>query len=774
MIEIVHTPTGQEHPYEQLPEERFPREPLAGEPFVMGIATRPPGAVQHVRVHTRIDDRLGPTVDAVRQDDWQPELEAGVGAEFLERAVRVEQDIWRAQLVAPDAGQTLIYRIEADEQSGLHSTLHPAAWRKGAAELSSLPMRKLQPGAWAMQVMQAGDTIEASADRGDGRLPAVQQIEWLTDGACAHRVRLTFACAPDEAFYGLGERYNALNQRGEILDVRCYEQYKNQGKRTYMPIPFLLSSKGYGLYVESKRWMQFDLAASLPGCWTLEAELGPDETLRLIWFVGDDPLEIISRFTLMTGPPALPPLWAFGLWMSGNEWNSQARVMEEVEQSIAHGITASVIVIEAWSDETTFYIWNGAEYTPIRGDHTFRYEDFTFPADGKWPDPKGMIDALHGQGLRVLLWQVPVLKAIEAPHAQHDADKAYFEREQLGVQEVDGSLYKVRPFWFRGGYLWDVTNPAARAWWLGKRVYLLDELGIDGFKTDGGEHLWGRQTQFWDGRKGDELWNQYPKLYSEAYYQFANAKRDGDAIVFSRAGFVGSQTAPAHWAGDEDSTWDAFRASILAGLSAGISGIPFWGWDLGGFSGDVPTAELYLRSAAMAAFCPIMQYHSEFNQHRKPCRDRTPWNIRTRTGDSRMVPVFRFFVNVRHNLMPYIWREAQHAAQTGQPMMRALALWHVDASPYQYMFGRDLLVNPVVEEGITNWSVYLPEGDWYDLWTGAYFPGRKTVEMPAPLECIPVFVRGGAKVPVRLGSGGALGEHVVLSNEANAVLSFGG
>ncbi len=208
----------------------------------------------------------------------------------------------------------------------------------------------------------------------------------------ARRVRITFASAPDEAFFGLGERYNALNQRGEVLDVRCYEQYKNQGKRTYFPVPFMLSSAGYGVYVESQRWMQFDLAATQPDAWTLEADLGPDETLNLTWFTGDSPLDIIGQFTQMTGPAVLPPLWAFGLWMSGNEWNSQARVQHEVEQSLAHEIIPSVLVIEAWSDETTFYIWNDAQYTPVSGDAALHYDDFTFPAEGKWPDPKGMID----------------------------------------------------------------------------------------------------------------------------------------------------------------------------------------------------------------------------------------------------------------------------------------------------------------------------------------------------------------------------------------------
>lgn len=566
-------------------------------------------------------------------------------------------------------------------------------------------------------------------------LPELQKIEWLTDGT---RVRLTFTCSENERFYGLGERFNALNQRGEILDVRCYEQYKNQGKRTYMPIPFLLSSQKYGLWVESNRWMQFDLSAS--GSWTLEADLGADKSLKLVWFTDDDPMALVGKFTLYTGQPALPPEWAFGLWMSGNEWNSQARVMHEVALSKQHEIFPSLLVIEAWSDETTFYIWNDAEYEAVSGDERLHAADFKFPKEGKWPDPQGMIDALHADGIRVLLWQVPVFKKAESPHVQHEADKTYFEQQNFGVQEADGSLYKVRPFWFRDGYLLDVTNPAAAQWWMQKRAYLLTEMGIDGFKTDGGEHLWGSQTRFADGRTGEELWNLYPKLYTQIYYDFATQQKQGDALTFSRAGYTGSQTSPAHWAGDENSTWEAFRHSILAGLSAGLSGILFWGWDLGGFSGETPGAELYLRSAAMAVFCPIMQYHSEYNAHREP-RDRTPWNIQDRTGDARVIPFFREWMRVRNQLMPYIWQEAQFSAQTGQPMMRALQVFDPQASPYQYFFGRDLLVSPVVQEGVSRWSVYLPEGEWLDWWTKQVYMGNQTYEIDAPLDKIPVFFR---------------------------------
>lgn len=764
MLTIIHTPLGLEHPYTQRPEERFPRQPLAGEPFTIGIMTRPQGATKTVTVHTRLDGTPGPSVSASLIRNWQHQ-EEGLGAETLAPRTRADQDLWRADLVAPAHGQTLTYWIEAGGQRGPHYTVRGEAWER---QPGGVTVDEVEPGEWRMRIQREASSTSA----GQPPLPQIQAVEWLTDGERARRVRITFACAPEEAFFGLGERFNALNQRGEILDIRCYEQYKNQGTRTYIPIPFLLSSAGYGLSVESNRWMQFDLAATQPDQWSLEADLGPDERLSLRWLLADSPLEIIGRFTQRTGPARLPPLWAFGLWMSGNEWNSQARVIHEVEQSLAHEIIPSVLVIEAWSDETTFYIWNDAQYAPMPGAQAPRYEDFTFPAEGKWPDPKAMVDWLHRRNIRLLLWQIPVLKAPDQAHPQHNADRTYFEQQGFGVREEDGSLYTVRPLWFRDSYVWDVTHPAAREWWLQKRAYLLDDLSIDGFKTDGGEHLWGSALRFADGRRGDELWNVYPQLYTEAYSQFANEKRAGDALTFSRAGFVGSQHSPAHWAGDENSTWEAFRHSILAGLSAGISGIPFWTWDLGGFSGEIPSADLYLRSAAMAAFSPLMQYHSEFNHHREPCRDRTPWNIQAQTGHEQVIPIFRSLVNLRHNLMPYIWREAQHAVATGQPMMRALALWDRHASPYQYFFGRDLLVCPVVNSGADTWPVYLPAGEWVDFWTHARYTGGQTIDTVAPLDRIPVFVPAGTVIPVSLGEHKRLGEYVPLSSTGNSELRF--
>jgi alpha-glucosidase (family GH31 glycosyl hydrolase) len=600
----------------------------------------------------------------------------------------------------------------------------------------------------------------------------------LGDDEIMEAVIFSFSSPLDEGFYGFGERFNALNQRGQRLDVRVYEQYKNHGLRTYLPMPLFVSSQGYGLLVQSLRYSVFDLAQNGPDCWTLKTELGEQKQIALDILLGDRThlLDIVARLNALTGRPVLPPHWAFGLWMSSNEWNTQARVEEIVEQNERHEIPASVIVLEAWSDENTFYIWNDARYLPKPGYEYFHYDDFDFPTDGKWPDPKGMVDDLHKKGLRLLLWQIPVLKVNEDSHAQLAQDTETMLENGFYVHNEDGSPYLIRPFWFHDGLLMDFSHPRGVDWWMQKRTYLLAELGIDGFKTDGGEHIWGRDLVFADGRKSDEIWNEYPNLYAGAYFQFAR-KYKSDAITFSRAGYTKAQAFPCHWAGDENSTWEAFQRSILAGLNAGISGIAFWGWDFAGFSGEIPTAELYLRAAAMATFCPIMQYHSEFNHHRQPSNDRTPWNIAERTQTPEVLSVFRFFARLRMNLLPYILHTAQKSASTGLPMMRALCLAYPQdekacAYPYQYLFGDSLLVAPVVESDLSAVEVYLPEGEWYSFWDGKIFEGGTAYSLPTSLAQIPVFVKANSLLSLNLDGTYALGGDVGNHTTAYENLCF--
>jgi alpha-D-xyloside xylohydrolase len=444
--------------------------------------------------------------------------------------------------------------------------------------------------------------------------------------------------------------------------------------------------------------------------------------------------------------------------MSSNNWDNQAEVEKQVALTEEHGIPATVLVIEAWSDEATFYIWNDATYTEKPGSEAFTYDDFTFPEWGRWPDPKGMVEHLHEHGLKLILWQIPVIKQTATlRHAQKRADEEHFIAQNYGVRHPNGEALRLPEGWFKDSLLMDFTSPEGRDWWFSKRQYLIDDLGVDGFKTDGGEMVWGRDLVFADGTDGLLNRNRYPRDYISAYYRFA---QQNGGICFSRAGYTGAQTFPAHWAGDERSTWDAFKRSLLAGLSAGMSGVIFWGWDFAGFSGDVPSAELYLRGAQMACFCPIMQYHAESKAELN--QDRTPWNIADRSGDGRALTGYAFYANLRMQLLPYLEREAAHCVAHRTPLMRAMLLDHQDDATAkklwdQYMLGRDLLVAPVIEEGATSREVYLPKGRWWHLFEQRWYEaGWHTVA--APLESIPVFLREGATLPLgfdtemRLGS----------------------
>ncbi|MFZ5923975.1 MAG: TIM-barrel domain-containing protein [Bacillota bacterium] len=572
----------------------------------------------------------------------------------------------------------------------------------------------------------------------------------------AHSFELNLDSAASH-YFGFGERFDALDQNGRSLDVCVINQYTHQGSRTYLPVPFFLTELGYGLHVQSDRYVRFRLAPRLPGTLSLTARLSPaTPRLDLVFFFGE-PKSIVGTFALFSGPPALPPKWAFGPWMSGNSWNTQREVEEHLATTTRLGIPATVLVIEAWSDEATFYIFNEATYRTIPGGEAFKFTDFSFASDGKWPDPQGMIDRLRARDMHLILWQIPVLKYFAKPeNRQHQLDEAYAIAQGYCVRNADGTPYRIPDGWFAGSLLLDFTNPAAREWWFAKRRYLIDELGVDGFKTDGGEFILDESVRFYDGSWGDTMRNRYPLTYIRAYNEFMGRGR----ITFSRSGFTGGHEFPLYWAGDQVSTYDEFRAVLTAGLSLNLSGNAFWGFDIGGFSGDVPTADLFIRAAQMAAFSPVMQYHSETRGAEN--YDRTPWNIAARTGDERVVPIYRDYANTRMNLLPYIYNEAMHVAATGEPMIRALFVdFPDDPESYkiddEYLFGRDLLVAPVLAEHARERRLYLPAGEWLDLWTLDRVQGGWHERYPSDLEIIPVFLRQGAILPLNLGDGFVFG-----------------
>jgi alpha-glucosidase (family GH31 glycosyl hydrolase) len=711
---LRHRPFGTGHPYRYDLDQRVPARPRVGEEYEIRVLASPDVTA------VVICFAGGAQVAAERVDPAT--LTVDFGARPAPPAGGDGGHLAEAAAAAPDTGGQAVWaaRVTAAEDDAY-------TVESGPTTLGPFDVRPLswQGSGGRLDVTGPGEACD---------------VQWLVGSEGPRRVRFTLGLAPGAHVVGFGERFHGLDQRGEILDAAVFEQYKRQGHRTYLPMPFALvvGAEGcWGFHVVTSRRTWFDVGATDPERLVVEAEVDPADPVLSLRFNAGTPSDVVSAFLAETGRPAVPPDWVFRPWMSGNEWNTQERVLAEVRRSLSEDIPVGAVVIEAWSDEETFVAFRDARYEVHPDGAPHRLADFDFPPDGAWPDPKGMVDELHAAGVKVLLWQIPLVPTDRGSTGQVAADLSTMEERGYAVREADGSVHRNRGWWFPGALLPDWTNPEARRWWLDKRRYLVEDLGIDGFKTDGGEHPWGHDLRYFDGSRGDAANNLFPVWYAAAYQELA-------PVTFSRAGFTGSAAFPAHWAGDEDSTWEGFRASITAGLTAGVGGIFFWSWDLGGFSGEIPDAELYLRSAAAACFAPVMQYHSEFNHHRTPSHDRTPWNIAERTGDPSVLTVFRRFAKLREDLVPYLVEQARRSVGTGRPLMRPLFFDHpgderVWRFPLQYRLGDDLLVAPVTAPGATAWRVYLPAGEWVDYFTGERHTGPVTVDRPVPLDEIPVY-----------------------------------
>lgn len=623
------------------------------------------------------------------------------------------------------------------------------------------------------------------------RFPASLQL--LLDGAGSARTLRFSLGIPGRSFYGFGEKFDAVDQAGKAPLNYVVEQFANQGDKTYLPVPFFFTEDGTAFLQTTTSRSQFDLSgASKTGAVEINAECDTDEALYGMVLSAGSPAQALEGYAAETGAPALPPVWAFGPWISSNGWNTQTEALEQVAAMNEHAVPATVMVLEAWSDEETFYIWNDAKYAPRADGSAFRYEDFSFPADGKWPNPKAFCDTLDRNNLKLVLWQIPAVKYTPHPEtAQLPLDDAYAREQKLCIQNDDGTPYRITEMWFNNSLMPDFTNPEACSWWLEKRRYLVEQLGVAGFKTDGGEFLFNTEARLFDGQTGSAAHNAYPGAYEGAYHAFLEETRGKDqGVLFSRAGFAGAQKSPIHWAGDQVSTFSELEAQLKAGLSLGLSGVPFWGFDIGGFAGELPSAELYLRSAAFGAFAPVMQFHSEprngqyYMTDRKAWNnDRSPWNLASVQEDERILTVYRQFANLRMNLLPYLWQEARHCAKTARPMMAHLVydfyetdLEAVRVIEDEYLLGRSLLVAPVIQEGATGRSVYLPTGSWRDFYTGELFSGGRMIKVECGLKRIPVFVKDHSAIPVNANAAlilGSEGKDGAVSNRTDAYERLG-
>jgi len=537
-----------------------------------------------------------------------------------------------------------------------------------------------------------------------------------------------------KGIWGFGERFDALDQTGKIRVNKVYEKFTNQGENTYLPIPFALLSD-FGIFINTEEIFKF-FSTKINFSTIITIEL-PSSDEEVFFFPGKPSYQLKQLFE-KKGNPILPPSWSFGPWMSANRWNSQETVLKQAEKSQELGMFHSVLVIEAWSDEATFYLFND---------------------NNLWPNPEKMIKELKEKGIHLILWQTPVLKKLEKGRRNsiHEEDCRQALEKGLVVKNKDGSVYTIpEGRWFAGSMVPDFTNAETCKWWFEKRQYLLD-MGVDGFKTDGGEFIYDSETQFFDGRSGKEMINSYPLSYTTAYFKAIGKER----VLFSRAGYTGSWTSPMHWAGDQFSTWEEFRHVLTAGLNASVSGIFFWGFDIAGFAGPLPKKDLYLRAFTLSAFVPVMQWHSEpiggqFSEIMKSedeVNDRSPWNIAHRNNDDSIIKVAIKYTQLRKRLMPYIYNEAEYCVNEKIPLMQPLFFnWPQDDVACkiddEFLFGSSLLIAPILEEGKTSRKIYLPEGNWFDVQEDLTIKGNTWLKRDYNLDSIGVFINLDKKNPL--------------------------
>jgi alpha-D-xyloside xylohydrolase len=527
--------------------------------------------------------------------------------------------------------------------------------------------------------------------------------------------------------YGFGERFDRLDHAHTIIRNSSMDSAGTKGGQTYEPIPFFMSLRGYGLWVDTYGEASFDL--NITERYRVRIKVFTNR-LRVVLFEGPKFPLILDRFTALVGRQELPPYWAFAPWKARDYHRNQAEVEEDVDRYRELGLPASVILIDSpWATN-----YNTYEFNPKQFD-----------------DAAKMVAHIHDEGYKLVLWHTSWIdNATNKPGEQGFADKipplatnfAEAERNGYFLHRPDGSTYLAE--WWKGkGSLIDFTNPAAKKWWQGQ-VGKAIAAGADGFKDDDAEGNFVGEVKYFSHEDPRLIRNRYAVDYNRTVAEALTGRKGKDWVLFQRSGTIGSHMQPMFWAGDNDATFSAengLPSVVTAGLNAGMSGISLWMSDLGGYNkktrynGD---NVLFARWTEYSAFSPGMEVMSQLNLG--------PWDY-----GFDALRIYRIYSVLHMSLFPYRYAAAQESARNGLPMMRSLILMHQDdpdarAAETEYYFGPDLLVAPVLSP-VTERAVYLPEGAWIDYWSGKSLAGRQTVTATAPLDRIPLYVREGAILP---------------------------
>ncbi len=511
-----------------------------------------------------------------------------------------------------------------------------------------------------------------------------------------------------EKIYGLGERFTPFVRNGQVIDI-WNEDGGTSSEISYKNVPFYISNRNYGVLVNDPGPVSFEVCSEAV---TKVQFSVPGQRVDFTVIGAPDRKGVLERYTALSGRPALPPAWTFGLWLTSSFTTSydEKTVMSFVDGMAERDIPLRVFHFDCfWMRENE---WCGFEWDK-----------------DMFPDVEGMLKRIHERGLKVCVWINPYLGQKSAVFDEA-AEKGYLLRKPNGdIWQWD--------LWQAGLAVVDFTNPEAVKWYQDKLRGLMAQ-GVDCFKTDFGERI-PTDVVYYDGSDPERMHNYYTYLYNKAVFEVVEeVKGHGEAVLFARSATVGGQKYPVHWGGDCNSTFVSMAESLRGGLGLCLSGFGFWSHDIGGFEGTA-TADLYKRWLAFGLLSSHSRLHGSTSY-------RVPWLF----GDEA-VDVCRYFSKLKNTLMPYLYSQAAYTSRTGVPMMRAMVLEFDDLGcedlDRQYMLGDAILVAPVMRED-GNVDYYLPRGKWTHLLTGETVEGDGWRRDKYDYFSLPVYVRENAVLPV--------------------------
>jgi alpha-D-xyloside xylohydrolase len=592
---------------------------------------------------------------------------------------------------------------------------HPAMVEvaDGTVRISAGPVTaEINLDPWHLRFVDGDGRTLLEEDRGErdisGRVRTLPFGRSLVGGEVA-AYHESFVAPAQERFVGLGEKFTRLDKRGQRALMWNFDAFGSESDRSHKVVPLYLSNRGYGVLVDSGMPVEFDMGQSTHSCVQIVV---PDDLIDYYVLAGPAPADVLRRYNRLTSAPLLPPKWAFGTWISSGFFvDTQEHVLARAESIRSRGIPCDVLHLDCY--------WQvDGHWSDLRWDAT------TFP------DPEGMLRDLRQQGFQVCLWINPYVSHL-GPRFQEAADRGYF------LTKADGSTY-VADVW-HGSYpacgIIDFTNPAAVEWFADDLRALLRQ-GVAVFKTDFAEGVPADAVAH-NGMRGVELHNVYTLLFNDIV---SDVTREiaGHGMVWARSSFLGGQRHSAQWSGDVNASYPGMASTLRGGLSHGLSGVPFWSHDAGGFNGT-PTPDLYVRWSQFGALSPLLRLHGTTS--------RLPWDF---PADAERLATEA--LRLRYTLMPYLYSAAVESARTGVPMLRALlvdtphdpAAWTAE---FEYLLGPDLFVAPMVDPSGER-EVYLPHGSWLDHRTGEPHEGGRYLRITRALDEIPLFVRENALITV--------------------------